>query len=319
MKRQTECQAKKQNDVLLEIQDLSVSFRMHGQGMKQKELRVISDLHLNVRQGEIVAVAGSSGSGKSLLASAVLGILPRNASVCGSVRYRGSDLTPERQKRLRGTEIVLVPQSVNFLDPLMKVGTQADGHRKPRHTNRRRQIFKRLDLPEETEKLYPFQLSGGMARRVLVSTALITDADLIIADEPTPGMSLNQALEALRMFREMADKGKGIILITHDIDLAFEFADRVAVFYAGTTVEIALASDFRKGPSFLRHPYSKALWRALPQNGFQPVAGFQPYAGSLPRGCLFAPRCPHCTEECTERVPQMRRVRGGEVRCCHAS
>ena len=117
----------------------------------------------------------------------------------------------------------------------MKVGKQADGHKKPYPTEKRRGIFKRFALPEKTENLYPFQLSGGMARRVLVSTALITDAQLIIADEPTPGMSLGQALEALQMFREMANEGKAVILITHDIDLAFEFADRIAVFYAGTT------------------------------------------------------------------------------------
>ena len=147
-----------------------------------------------------------------------------------------------------------------------------------------------------------------------MSAALITDAELIIADEPTPGMSLEQALEALGIFREMADEGKGVILITHDIDLAFEFADRVAVFYAGTTVETAPASDFRKGPDALRHPYSKALWRALPQNGFQPIEGFQPYAGNLPKGCLFAPRCPHRTAQCVAEVPPVRKVRGGEVR-----
>jgi len=158
-----------------------------------------------------------------------------------------------------------------------------------------------------------------MARRVLVSTAMLTGAELVIADEPTPGMSLDQALEALKMFREMANRGCGVVLITHDIDLAFEFADRVAVFYAGTTVETAPAADFKAGPDALRHPYSKALWRALPQNGFEPIPGFQPYAGDLPKGCLFAPRCAHCTEECRKHMPSVREVRGGEVRCIHAT
>ena len=147
-----------------------------------------------------------------------------------------------------------------------------------------------------------------------MSTALLTEARLIIADEPTPGMSLDQALEALTMFREMADQGKAVILITHDIDLAFSFADRVSVFYAGTTVETAPAADFRAGAEALRHPYSQALWRALPQNGFQPIDGFQPYAGSLPPGCPFAPRCPHATEACHETLPPMESVRGGKVR-----
>ena len=306
-------------ETLLEIHDLSVSFRMYDAGLEQKDLQVISDLHLRIRPGEIVAVAGSSGSGKSLLASAILGILPANATVRGHVHYRGKELTPEMQRELRGKEIALVPQSVAYLDPLMRVGKQVDGHRRPKPTEKRRSLFRRLELPERTETLYPFQLSGGMARRVLVSTALLTEASLVIADEPTPGMSLDQALEALRMFREMADAGKSVLLITHDIDLAFEFANRVAVFYAGTTVEIAPVEDFRTGPQALRHPYSQALWRALPQNGFTPIDGFQPYAGSLPRGCLFAPRCPYATDRCRAEIPPVREVRGGEVRCFHGA
>ena len=307
------------NETLLEIHDLSVSFRMYDGALEQKELQVISDLHLTVRPGEIVAVAGSSGSGKSLLASAILGILPGNATLKGQLHYKGQALTPEMQKKLRGTEIALVPQSIAYLDPLMKVGKQADGHKKPYPSEKRKSLFKRFSLPENTEKLYPFQLSGGMARRVLVSTALITDAQLIIADEPTPGMSLDQALEALQRFRELANEGKGVILITHDIDLAFEFADRVAVFYAGTTVETAPVADFKTGADALRHPYSKALWRALPQNGFTPIDGFQPYAGNLPKGCLFSPRCPYATAECREKTPPTRELRGGEVRCFHAT
>ncbi|MCM1188652.1 MAG: ABC transporter ATP-binding protein [bacterium] len=292
---------------------------MYGHGLEQTQLQVISDLHLTVYPGEVVAIAGSSGSGKSLLASAILGILPGNATVRGHLHYKGEELTEELQRKLRGTEIALVPQSVAFLDPLMKIGAQADGHRRPRPSEKRKKLFRQFGLQENTEQLYPFQLSGGMARRVLVSTALITDAQLIIADEPTPGMSLDQALEALRLFREMADGGKAVILITHDIDLAVEFADRVAVFYAGTTVETAPAADFKSGPDSLRHPYSKALWKALPQNGFEPIEGFQPYAGNLPKGCLFAPRCSCKTAQCMTAVPQVREIRGGEVRCYHGA
>ena len=304
---------------LLEVSDLSVSFQMYRRGLTQQRLQVISSLSLSVYPGEILAVAGSSGSGKSLLASAILGILPDNARVEGRLSFDGRPLTPDRQAELRGGEIALVPQSVAFLDPLMKVGSQADGHRKPRPTEKRRSLFRRFGLPEQTERLYPFQLSGGMARRVLVSTALLAGARLIIADEPTPGMSLDQAREALQMFRDLADAGKAVVLITHDIDLAFHFAHRIAVFYAGTTVETAPAEDFRRGPGALRHPYSRALWRALPQHDFAPIAGFQPYAGDLPRGCLFAPRCPHRTAQCESAVPPVRRVRDGEVRCFHAT
>ena len=304
---------------LLEVSDLSVSFQMYRRGLTRQRLQVISSLSLSVYPGEILAVAGSSGSGKSLLASAILGILPDNAWVEGRLSFDGRPLTPDRQAELRGGEIALVPQSVAFLDPLMKVGSQADGHRKPRPTEKRRSLFRRFGLPEQTERLYPFQLSGGMARRVLVSTALLAGARLIIADEPTPGMSLDQAREALQMFRDLADAGKAVVLITHDIDLAFHFAHRIAVFYAGTTVETAPAEDFRRGPGALRHPYSRALWRALPQHDFAPIAGFQPYAGDLPRGCLFAPRCPHRTAQCESAVPPVRRVRDGEVRCFHAT
>ena len=301
------------SDTLLEIHDLSVSFSRYGRGLDREELRVISDLHLTVRPGEVVAVAGSSGSGKSLLASAILGILPENARVGGHIHYKGEELTPERQRRLRGKEIALVPQSVAYLDPLMKVGPQTGS------PGRRREVFRRLGLPEGVDGLYPFQLSGGMARRVLVSTALLSGAELLVADEPTPGMSLDQALEAVSMFREMAEEGRGVVLITHDIDLAVSFADRVAVFYAGTTVETAPAADFRAGPEALRHPYSRALWRALPQNGFTPIPGQQPYPGSLPEGCLFAPRCPLRDERCAREVPPVRQVRGGEVRCFHGA
>lgn len=304
---------------LLEVKDLSVSFHMYDTGLEQYDLKVISNLNIDVKQGEIVAVAGSSGSGKSLLAHAVMGLLPENAATTGEMYYKGMPLIQKEKEQLRGKEIALVPQSVAYLDPSMRVGTQVLGE-KPDQRKRKEQkeVFSRLHLEEHVERLYPFQLSGGMARRVLVSTALISGADLIIADEPTPGLDLEMAVEALTCFREMADEGKAVILITHDIDLAFHVADRVAVFYAGTTVEIAPSKDFREGPEALRHPYSKALWRALPQNGFVPIPGFQPYAKALPKGCLFAPRCPNRTEECEKPIP-MQELRGGTVRCIHAT
>lgn len=309
----------KKNVPIFKAEDVSVSFRMYDGVLEQKELRVISSVSFHVDPGEVVAVVGSSGSGKSILASAILGILPENAAVQGKMWYRGRELTSETLHELRGSALALVPQSVAYLDPLMKVGKQVDGHRKPKRTARRIELFQRFGLPENTSSLYPFQLSGGMARRVLVSTALIENAELVIADEPTPGMSLDQAKEALSMLRQIAEEGKGVILITHDIDLVLDFADRIVVFYAGTTVETASASDFRTGPEVLRHPYSKALWRALPQNDFQPIGGTQPYAGNLPKGCPFGPRCPYRTGKCEETVPPVQQIRGGEVRCYHAT
>ena len=308
------------NKKLLDVNNLSVSFKMYDKTLTQSELEVISDLSVSVNEGEILAIAGSSGSGKSLLAHAVLGLLPANASYSGEVLFMGEELTSEKQKELRGSQIALVPQSVAFLDPLMKVGNQVIGH-EPNASKKdaKKEVFERLSLDDTVDKLYPFQLSGGMARRVLLSTAVIGSASLIIADEPTPGMQLEQSLEAMKIFRELADEGKGIMLITHDIDLAFNFADKVAVFYAGTTVEVARASDFIKGISALRHPYSKALWQALPQNGFKPIEGTQPYADRLPKGCLFAPRCNMRTQLCEKERPDMKNIRGGEVRCHYAT
>lgn len=303
---------------ILSVKDLSVSFQMYDNGLEKYDLKVISNLTLGVRPGEIVAIAGSSGSGKSLLAHAVMGLLPENASISGEISYKGKVLSQKEKEALRGKEMALVPQSVSYLNPLMKVGTQVRGRKADKEIIKaQREIFRRFHLDEKTEQLYPFQLSGGMARRVLVSTAVLSGAEVIIADEPTPGLDLEMALEALKIFRELSDEGKAVILITHDIDLAFHIADRIAVFYAGTTVEIAAAKDFLEGVDALRHPYSKALWKALPQNGFEPIPGFQPYAKYLPKGCLFSPRCPHKTKECEENIP-MREVRGGYVRCIHA-
>jgi peptide/nickel transport system ATP-binding protein len=303
---------------ILSVKDLSVSFQMYDNGLEKYDLKVISNLTLDVRPGEIVAIAGSSGSGKSLLAHAVMGLLPENASISGEISYKGKVLSQKEKEALRGKEMALVPQSVSYLNPLMKVGTQVRGRKADKEIIKaQREIFRRFHLDEKTEQLYPFQLSGGMARRVLVSTAVLSGAEVIIADEPTPGLDLEMALEALKIFRELSDEGKAVILITHDIDLAFHIADRIAVFYAGTTVEIAAAKDFLEGVDALRHPYSKALWKALPQNGFEPIPGFQPYAKYLPKGCLFSPRCPHKTKECEENIP-MREVRGGYVRCIHA-
>lgn len=304
------------SDPVLEVKDLCVKFRRYGRGLRQEELEVISNLSIRVKAGEILAVIGSSGSGKSLLAHAVLGILPSNAISSGQMIYCGEEMTRQRKMELRGREIALVPQSVSYLDPLIKIGEQVKGLFGSEDARRR--VFEKYDLKPEAAGMYPFQLSGGMARRALVSTAVISEAKLIIADEPTPGLHPSIAQETVRHLRELADQGRAVMLITHELDLAFQIADQIAVFYGGTTVELASVQDFRQGPESLRHPYSKALWAALPENGFQPLPGFQPYAGQLPQGCLFAPRCPLKTGDCLDYVA-MRELRNGLVRCCHAS
>ena len=304
---------------LLEVIDMSVAFKMYEKGLNQYDLKVISNLSISVNKGEILAIVGSSGSGKSLLAHGILGILPDNGTLTGRILYEGEELTPQRQKELRGKKIGLVPQSIGYLDPLMKIGRQVRGRDRSLEARQRQKAsFKRYDLCERSEKLYPFQLSGGMARRALVSTVEQYDVDLIIADEPTPGLNLEVAIKTLSYFREFANRGKGVILITHDIDLAFNVADKIAVFYAGTTVEVAPVSDFHKGEDALRHPYTKALFKALPQNGFHAIEGVQPYSGDLPEGCLFRPRCQWATQECRQEIPMVD-LRGGMVRCIHAT
>lgn len=305
----------KQNTVL-KINDLVVSFSMYQKGFKKGRLEVIHSLSLEVNAGEIVAVVGSSGSGKSILAHAVLDLLPRNAVYDGSILYKGEPLTRDRGKELFGKEIAFIPQSVDYLDPLMKVGKQVQGvYGTPK---RQKELFKKYQLAEETEQKYPFQLSGGMARRVLISGAMMGNPDLIIADEPTPGLDLEMAMETLKHFRAFADQGSAVLMITHDIDLALNVADRVAVFYAGTVVEEAPTEDFIRGKDVLRHPYSKALIDALPQNAFVPIPGTQPYAGNLPSGCLFADRCAYRDDACAGEQME-REVRGGKVRCIHAN
>ncbi|MDD7380622.1 MAG: ABC transporter ATP-binding protein [Succiniclasticum sp.] len=254
-------------ETILAVNNLAVSFHMtdrlgnvlHSQGIK--------NISLEIERGEILAVVGASGSGKSLLAHAVLGILPYNADVSGTMFYKGELLSSERQEGLRGREMALIPQSVTYLDPLMRVGKQVVGlHGKQED---QRKIFNLLKLDERVERLYPFQLSGGMARRVLVSTALISEANLIIADEPTPGMELRDAVEALKQLRLMADDGKAVMLITHDIDLAVEVADRIAVIYDGGLIDTVEAEVFKGDGSDIEHPYTRALFDSLPQNGFQ--------------------------------------------------
>ena len=283
--------SEKENSPVLAISNLSVSFVQYDKGLHQIDLPVISDLNVTVRRGEITAVVGSSGSGKSLLAHAVLGLLPRNANVMGRILFEGELLTSRRIEEIRGKEIALVPQSVNYLDPLMKVGVQVRNGKKDKRTIRRqKKLFERYSLEEKAESLYPLELSGGMARRVLLSSALMERPKLIIADEPTPGLHLEMAKKAMEDFRAFADEGNGVLLITHDIELALEVADRITVFYAGTTVEETLVTDF-EAEEKLRHPYTKALWRALPQNGFHSLPGLQPYVKDMPKGCPFGPRC----------------------------
>ena len=301
-------------ETILSVEHLMISFSQYVGGWRQRELPVIRDLNIKVREHEVVAVAGSSGSGKSLLAHAVMGLLPANASWKGRIAFKGEELTGKRVGELRGRQMVLVPQSVSYLDPLMKVGDQVRrGHKDGISRARSREVLGRYGLGEDTEELYPFQLSGGMTRRVLISTAVMEKPELVIADEPTPGLHISAAKRVLSHFREIADGGAGVLLITHDLELALQVADRIVVFYAGTNVEEAAVSDFQKEER-LRHPYTRALYRAMPSHGFEVQPGAQPYVKDLPVGCPYGPRCPMADQGCMEEI-EYRAYEGGMVKC----
>ena len=301
-------------ETILSVEHLMISFSQYERGWRKIQLPVIRDLSINIKGHEIVAVVGSSGSGKSLLAHAVMGLLPANASWKGRIAFKGEELTGKRVGELRGRQMVLVPQSVSYLDPLMKVGDQVRrGHKDGISRARSREVLGRYGLGEDTEELYPFQLSGGMTRRVLISTAVMEKPELVIADEPTPGLHISAARRVLSHFREIADRGAGVLLITHDLELALQVADRIVVFYAGTNVEEAAVSDFQKEER-LRHPYTRALYRAMPSHGFEVQPGAQPYVKDLPVGCPYGPRCPMADQGCMEEI-EYRAYEGGMVKC----
>ena len=308
---------------ILKIEHLSVYFNQYEQGLhafgfQKRQLAAVKDLSLEIEPGQIVAVVGASGSGKSLLAHSILGILPYNSHMAGEIQYNGEPLTKKRVKKLRRKEIFLIPQGVTYLDPLMKVGAQlSKGKKDPDTKQRCKTALERYGLGVETEEMYPFELSGGMARRVLIASAVTEKPRLIIADEPTPGLDARAAKRILSHFRELANEGAGMLFITHDLEQALSVADEVVVFYAGETIEKAKAEDFGDAAN-LRHPYTRALWYAMPEHGFRASEGTQPYAGNVRKGCPYTGQCPVCREECRtkDQIPLMK-YRDGEVRCLY--
>ncbi len=262
----------KDDNTILEVENLSVSFTQYASGSERRNIEVIHDISLSVKSGEILAVIGASGSGKSLLAHAIMGILPVNANTGGTIKYKGQILDDKLKEELRGKEMALIPQSVSYLDPLISVKNQiASPFEKASKKEKRTfisKLLKKFQLDNKVSEQYPFELSGGMARRVLISTAITSGAKLIIADEPTPGMHESVVEETLKSFKSMAENGAGLLMITHDIDLAFTIADRVAVFCDGRVVSIEDTENFVSHPDRLKSAYSRALWHALPQNGF---------------------------------------------------
>ena len=305
---------------LLEVEKLSISFSQYFKGLEQRELTVLSDLTMDVDDHEILAVLGSSGSGKSLLAHAILGILPTNAKVSGSIRYKGKEMDDELKEQLRGNVISFIPQSVNNLNPLMKVKDQAIGYtnneeEKQKLMKKQREIFNQYKLAENVDDMYPFQLSGGMARKVLISTALLNDPEIIIADEPTPGLDEQAVEETINNLIELKEKGIGMILITHDIHTAIETSDRIAILYLGYVIEVTDTKNFSGDGEKLLHPYTRSLYRALPETEFELTEGHQPSYLHIPKGCPYHENCPYQVRECHYELPELREVNGTVIRC----
>lgn len=305
---------------LLEVEKLSISFSQYFKGLQQRELKVLSDLTMDVDDHEILAVLGSSGSGKSLLAHAILGILPTNAKVSGNIRYNGKEMDDELKQELRGNKISFIPQSVNNLNPLMKVKEQAIGYiededKKEEVLKKQREIFNQYNLSEDVDEMYPFQLSGGMARKVLISTALLNDPEIIIADEPTPGLDEQAVEETINNLIELKERGIGMILITHDIYTAIKTSDRIAILYLGYVIEITDTKNFSGNGEKLLHPYTRSLYRALPETEFELTVGHQPSYLHIPKGCPYHENCPHQVRECHYEIPELREVNGTVIRC----
>jgi len=253
---------------MLDIESLSVGFWRYRGWLRRELVPVLTGVDLSVRRGELVAIIGQSGAGKSLLAQAILGVLPPTAQVAGRMQFDGQALTPHRQRALRGQRIALVPQGVSWLDPTLRAGRQ--GAYRTISVQDVRNSFARFDLPAHTTELYPHQLSGGMARRVLTAFATLAGADLLIADEPTTGLDADCRSVALGLLRQLADDGHGVAVITHDLAAILPLADRITILQAGRTIEHTDPDRFRA--DHLHHPYARALRAALPDHGFHAPA-----------------------------------------------
>jgi peptide/nickel transport system ATP-binding protein len=268
---------------LLAVEQLRVAFVQYERGLRRRVVEVISGMDLSVDAGELVAVVGASGAGKTLLAHAVLGLLPPNAVEAGRVRFDGIEIPPVDRHRLAGRDVALLPQSVTYLDPMTDVGRQLRraarlaGRPDPRTAAADALLARHLEAGVAARR--PHELSGGMARRVLDAIATMGTPRLLFADEPTPGLHADVAAATLRRLRAMADDGTAVVLITHELPGALTIADRVVVCRAGRTIEDAAVTAFTGDGGALRAAYSRALWRALPENGFRLADGTTAAAG----------------------------------------
>ncbi|KQV94245.1 ABC transporter ATP-binding protein [Streptomyces sp. Root369] len=299
---------------ILSVRGLSVRFMMPG----GRRIAAVTDAHFDVAPGECLALIGESGCGKSVLASALLGLLPANAQRAGEARLGDLDLLTADERTLartvRGRRIGLVPQSpAAHLTPVRTIRSQLEETVTALTGIRGRTAVRtaaeaaaeRTAFPADHLDHYPHELSGGLAQRAATALALVGNAPLLLADEPTTGLDrdlVEHTVDELRRHIDDAGTKRALLMITHDLSAAERIADRVAVMYAGRIVEITDAAAFFGAPG-PRHPYSRGLLQALPDRAFTPIPGMPPELGDLPDGCAFAARCDRATDACAAPPP----------------
>ncbi|HEY3181512.1 MAG TPA: ABC transporter ATP-binding protein [Gaiellaceae bacterium] len=321
---------RRNGEPLLALDDLYVEFR----GRRQT-VAALNGLSYSVAAGETLAVVGESGSGKSVSAQAVMGILdcPPARIRRGEIRYRGTDILrlPERQRRkLRATKIAMVFQdALSALNPVYTVGEQIAEmfrvHRGDSHGEARRkaiEMMERVRIPDARRRVgdYPHQFSGGMRQRIMIAVALALDPEVLIADEPTTALDVTVQAQIMKLLRELKDESNlALILITHDLGVVAEVADRIAVVYAGQVVEEAPVGPLFASPA---HPYTKGLIASIPRLGHRgerlpTLRGAPPTLAAPPTGCPFSPRCPYAQPVCVDNVPPLRDVLPSRRSACH--
>ena len=296
-------------------------------------LPVVDGIGFEVQASEVMALVGESGCGKSITAAAVMGLLPRAVSrISGNIQLAGREIStlPERDMRsVRGRQMSMIfqePQAA--LDPLSTVGMQiAEALRLPMR-QARPQVLRMLaevgiSDPERRIDQYPFELSGGMCQRVVIASALIARPQLLLADEPTTALDVTIQAQILDLLRTLArERGTAVLLITHDMGVVADIADRVAVMYAGRIAESASVDSIFAEP---RHPYTRLLLASIPRLSDVPKSQLAVIPGRVPTplefgpGCRFAGRCPQASPRCEAETPALRQLGESRVACWHAS
>jgi peptide/nickel transport system ATP-binding protein len=304
---------------LLEVEGLSVGFRT-----RRGVVQALSQASVTIEPGELLLVVGESGSGKTVLAHALLALLPRNVDVSGSIRLDGTEvleLGPAELRRVRGRRMALIPQSpASSLNPVRRLGGQlleaakARGLTEEQARMRLRELLGELGLDlAQVSGRYVHQLSGGMQQRIVNAMALVGEPDVVIADEPTSGLDCDLVDTTAAQLREISARGASLLVITHDLRLAQRLGGRLALLYASRIVEVGPTAAFFGAPA---HPYGRELLRALPEREGRPIPGLPPELTALPGHCAFADRCPQRFDRCTESVPDLYPTAGGvHARC----